>query len=171
MARKREAEDREAAKAEGHDQSARESTNGKKSKSRHAAYRQSQDLSQSPGSFLRRLNGSRPQNGSASKPRPNGKNGKPPGAPPSGNRPINPFQYAHINLSDLSSNVQLAEETSRLAQMTWPRNDPKPDCCSLLGCLIEVCALIVHSYGFSWDAKRMLDQHGARLQHVQQYIA
>lgn len=94
MARKREAEDAEAAKAEGREQSPREATNSKKTKakSRHAAYRQSQDLSQSPGSFLRRLNGSRPQNGSPSKPRPNGKNGKSPGAPPSGNRPINPFQ-------------------------------------------------------------------------------
>ena len=109
MARKREAEEREAAKAEEFEQSPTEASNGKKLKkqSRHAAYRQSQDLSQTPGSFLRRLNGSRPQNGSrfSSSPKPDSKDSTPPGAPPSGNRPINPFRYMNVYMMphDLTS--------------------------------------------------------------------
>ena len=118
MARKREAEDQEAAKAEKYEQKPTEATNGKKSKtqSRHAAYRQNQDLSQSPGSFLRRLNGSRPQNGSTSKkPRASGKDSKSPGAPPSGNRPINPFRYMYVRMSSISPHFFLMKWRSQQA--------------------------------------------------------
>ena len=92
MARKREAEDAEAAKtgdySDRHKQSAK--LEKKQQQSRHSAYRESQNLSQRPGSFLRRLGNGANTQGRGSK-KPSGQEGIP-GAPPSGNRPINPFK-------------------------------------------------------------------------------
>lgn len=91
MARKREAEAQEAAKAqESSERQKHAARNGKDGQSRHSAYRQSQNLSQRPGSFLRRSDGQdKSRNGGE-----RGLNGqdRAPGAPPSGNRPIDPFR-------------------------------------------------------------------------------
>lgn len=94
MEEKRQAEEEEAAAKVDQSSDSSEPNNGngrgRKEQSRHSAYRQSQNFSQRPGSFLRRQNG---QNGK-SRGGLKGTSGQEgvTGAPPSGNRPINPFR-------------------------------------------------------------------------------